>query len=146
MATTQDLKNLGFHIDKYGVARKIAKMGEQEKIKKPKPKTISNEKNFIEFALIAAKVEYAKEYRFDKIRRFRFDYAAPSIKVAWEYDGLVFNSNKAISTGMSGHTSVLGFTSNCTKINLAQLQGWRVFRYTALNYHEIVNDLKEILK
>lgn len=76
------------------------------------------------------------EFRFSK-RRFKFDFAIPHRKIAVEYEGLM--SEK------SGHTTVKGYTSNCRKYNLAALHGWKVLRYTALNYKQLENDLKQLL-
>lgn len=78
-----------------------------------------------------------KEYLFS-LRKFRFDYALDAAKIAIEYEGLM--SEK------SGHTTITGYTSNCEKYNLACILGWKVLRYTALNYKQLENDLKELLK
>ena len=84
------------------------------------------------------------EFKFSDTRKFKFDWVILSginhpkeIKIAIEYEGLM--SEK------SGHTTVTGYTSNCDKYNLACILGWRVLRYTALNYKNIENDLKELL-
>ena len=78
-----------------------------------------------------------KEYRFCK-RRFRFDFALPEFKISVEYDGI--NSKK------SSHTTLLGFTKDTEKINMAISLGWKVLRYTAINYKSIIQDLEKILK
>lgn len=83
-------------------------------------------------------IEFQKEYRFSKKRKFRFDFAIKDHKIGIEYDGL--NSNK------SGHTTLTGFTSDTEKINLAISDGWRVLRYTVLNYHNVLNDLEKLIK
>lgn len=133
------VKAKGYHID---TGKKI--LGAKEEKKKRVIKTASSEKDTLEFILKAAKVEYVKEHTFSE-RRFKFDYAIPGIKVAVEYEGLVFGSNKSTSSGKSGHTTVIGFTNNCSKYNLALLLGWRVLRYTAINYKEFADDLDKIL-
>ena len=74
------------------------------------------------------------EHRFHEARKFRFDWAIPEKKWAFEYEGL--NSAK------SRHTTKGGFTTDTTKYNLAQSLGWSVFRYTSRNYLEIENLLK----
>lgn len=145
--TSEDAKKLGYFIDKNGRAKKIINEIEPEKIKNKKIiKTESKEKNFIEFALIAAKIEYVKEYKFDPQRRYKFDFAIIDKKIAIEYEGLVFDSNKETSTGKSGHTTNMGYSKNCSKYNNGILKEWRILRYTAINHSEVVNDLKEILK
>lgn len=75
-----------------------------------------------------------KEVVFAPPRRFRFDFADTGRKLAFEYEGIM--SKKA------RHTSVTGYTKDCEKYNLAALNGWRVFRFTALN----VKDLPDLLK
>lgn len=82
--------------------------------------------------------DYVEEFQFHPIRKFRFDWAIPSIKIAIEYEGLM--SEK------SGHTTISGYTKDCEKYNLACVCGWKVLRYTAKNYTNIENDLKKILK
>lgn len=82
--------------------------------------------------------DYVEELQFHDVRMFRFDWAIPDIKIAIEYEGLM--SKK------SGHTTIDGYTSDCTKYNLAQLCGWKVLRYTAKNYLDLENDLKLLIK
>lgn len=78
------------------------------------------------------------EYQFAKPRKFRFDHALVEQKIGIEYDGII--------SAKSRHTSISGFTRDCEKTNLAAVNGWRVLRYTALNYHQVKTDLDQILK
>lgn len=78
-----------------------------------------------------------KEYRFSK-RRFRFDFAIPEFKLAVEYDGLM--SEK------SGHTTLKGFTSDTEKINMAISSGWKVLRFTVLNYKQVLQEVEKLIK
>jgi hypothetical protein len=55
-----------------------------------------------------------------------------------EYEG-VFSEK-------SRHTTVAGFSEDCRKYNLAIANGWRVLRYTALNYLELYTDLEKIIE
>lgn len=80
---------------------------------------------------------YVSELRFDNVRRHRFDWAIPDLKLAIEYEGL--NSKK------SRHTTKKGYTGDCEKYNLAVLNGWKVLRYTALNYSDFAQDIKFFL-
>lgn len=82
-------------------------------------------------------IDYVTELQFLKPRQFRFDIAIVDKKIAIEYEGLFAQK--------SGHTTVTGYTSNCEKYNLAQINGWKVLRYTALNYKDVVNDLRSLL-
>lgn len=104
---------------------------------------ISVEKESIEKILWYYKREgliddYVKELEFHDKRKFRFDWAIPSLHLAVEYEGLF--SKK------SGHTTKSGYTSDCEKYNLAQLNGWVILRYTAINYKDLEKDLKLFLK
>ncbi len=67
-------------------------------------------------------VECVKEFRFHPERRWRFDYAIPSHKIAVEVEGGVWTGGR--------HTSPKGFLNDMEKYNAAALLGWRVFRTT----------------
>jgi len=62
------------------------------------------------------------EYRFAWPRRFRFDLAFPSLKVAFEREGGTW--------GTSRHATGTGYRSDCRKYNLAAAMGWAVVRGT----------------
>lgn len=61
-----------------------------------------------------------REFRFDPVRRWRFDFSWPEKKVALEIEGGVWTGGR--------HTRGKGFISDCEKYNAATLAGWRVFR------------------
>ena len=115
------------------------------KLKNPSKKSQKNKgkkiKSWIDLNLWhwaeANRLELQREFLFDPERKWRFDWAVPLKKLAWEYEGLM--SEK------SGHTTVTGFTGNTEKYNEAAAQGWRVIRYTALNYKQLVTDLNKLL-
>lgn len=67
------------------------------------------------------------EHRFDTQRKFRFDYAIQSIKVAVEFEGGIFMQK-------SGHNTAKHYTKDTEKYNLALQLGWMVIRVTAMNY------------
>jgi very-short-patch-repair endonuclease len=67
--------------------------------------------------------EPVREYRFDAIRRWKFDFAWPAQKVAVECEGGIWTSGR--------HTRGAGFEVDCEKYNAATLQGWRVVRFTS---------------
>ena len=132
----QKLKDKGFSIDD--------SMSSKMEITKPKIKIekISVEKNTISFILESFKQkglisDFVTEHKFDNTRRFRFDWAVIDLKLAVEYEG-VFSKK-------SRHTSLNGFSKDCEKYNLAIANGWRVLRYTAMNYQNLENDLLKIL-
>jgi very-short-patch-repair endonuclease len=74
------------------------------------------------------------EYRFDTVRRFRFDYAWPLRMVAAEIDGGVWTGGR--------HTRGKGFIEDQRKTNLAAKLGWFVLRYTPDRLEECLADLR----
>lgn len=71
-------------------------------------------------SLLDADVE--PEFRFHGIRRWRFDYALPTFKVAIEVEGGVWTAGR--------HTRPKGFLGDIEKYNAAAALGWRVLRVT----------------
>ena len=63
------------------------------------------------------------EYRFHPVRRWRFDFAWPTVQVAVEMEGGIWTRGR--------HTRGKGFEADCEKYNAATALGWRVFRCTA---------------
>jgi len=61
-----------------------------------------------------------REHRFHATRRWRFDFAWPSQKVAVEMEGL----------GGGRHQRRAGFINDTEKYNAAIMCGWRVLRFT----------------
>jgi len=64
------------------------------------------------------------EYRFHPTRKWRFDGAIPSVKVAVEVEGMPGRSGK------SRHMTYGGFQRDMEKYNVAEGMGWHVIRYT----------------
>ena len=62
------------------------------------------------------------EYRFDPVRRWRFDVAWPARLAAMEIDGGTWSGGR--------HVRGAGYEKDCEKLNAAALAGWRVFRVT----------------
>jgi len=65
---------------------------------------------------------YEREYRMFKDRRFRFDFAWPDKKIAVEIHGGIYSGGR--------HTTGKGFENDREKMNLAIVDGWRVFEFT----------------
>lgn len=94
-------------------------------------------KNKLPLLLKAAGLEYTTEYKFHPTRKWRFDFAIVEKRVAVEFEGLV--------SAKSRHTTLTGYTNDCSKYNAAALLGWKVLRYTALSSEsQILDDLKQI--
>ena len=84
----------------------------------------SNPEFVFEQQLLAEKFpHFEREYRFDSERRFRFDFAFPSLKLAIELEGGIW--------GAGAHSRPLGIIRDMAKGNLAVLLGWSVLRYTS---------------
>lgn len=61
-----------------------------------------------------------KEYKFHSKRRWRFDLAIPSLKLAFEIEGGTWRGGR--------HVNPIGFAKDCEKYNAATRLGWSVFR------------------
>ena len=68
------------------------------------------------------------EYRFDEKRRFRFDYAWPTVKLGLEVEGGVWRGYGKAGAG-GAHSHPVNIERDIEKYNLAALAGWRVLRY-----------------
>ena len=73
-------------------------------------------------ACASAGYECVREYRFHPVRKWRFDYALPSERVAIEVEGGVWTKGR--------HITPKGFLADIDKYNTATAMGWRVFRVT----------------
>ena len=68
------------------------------------------------------KLDCIKEHKFHPVRRWRFDYAIPTAKIAIEVEGGVWTGGR--------HTSPKGFLNDMEKYNTAAIMGWRLLRNT----------------
>lgn len=73
---------------------------------------------------------FEPEYRFDQTRRWRFDWARRSEKLAIEIDGASYK-------GKGRHQTPDGMAADNEKINAATLQWWRILRFTT---HQVRQD------
>lgn len=62
------------------------------------------------------------EYLFHPTRRWRFDYAIPSLQIAVEIEGGIWSRGR--------HINPVGFLKDMEKYNTATAMGWRVLRTT----------------
>lgn len=78
------------------------------------------------------------ELKFSPVRKWRFDWAIPELKIAIEYEG--------IFSPKSGHTTLGGYMKNLEKYNAATVLGWRILRYSGNknSYCTLLNDLNAI--
>ena len=76
------------------------------------------------------------EYQFLEHRKFRFDWAMPILKIAVEYEGIFSEKSR--------HTTPQGYSRDAEKYNAAAADGWKVLRYTAVNYKNLLADLEKL--
>lgn len=70
-------------------------------------------------------VDVFPEYRFHDTRKWRFDYAIPSKKIAVEIEGGAWINGR--------HNRAKGFIADMEKYNTAAAMGWRLLRATPQN-------------
>lgn len=78
------------------------------------------------------------EYRFDKTRKWKFDFAYPDCKFAIEIEGGLWIQGR--------HNRAPGMIKDMEKYNEAAMQGWLVFRYTPQQLMYLVYDMKKLFK
>lgn len=66
--------------------------------------------------------QWVSEHKGIEGRKFRFDCANPSKKIAIEIEGAIWTYGR--------HNHPLGYIQDLEKYNLAVLSGWKVLRYT----------------
>jgi hypothetical protein len=94
-------------------------------------------KAFIAKQLVSICDGWVVEYAFAPKRKFRADWALPEHKILIEYEGIM--------SAKSRHSSVMGYSKDCQKYNLAAILGYRVLRYTAINYKDVKKDVEDML-
>lgn len=79
------------------------------------------------------------EYKFHPVRRFKFDFAYPDVKVAVEIEGGIFTGG--------AHGSASGILRDIEKYNLAAVNGWIVYRVPTKDVYKdfIFADIKKLL-
>lgn len=110
----------------------VMTVAEFKKLKKP-----SREKDFIESVFKKMGLKVIPEYKFVEGRRFKADWFLADKNILVEYEGLMSKKSR--------HTTVTGFTNDSTKYNYATVLGYRLLRYTALNYKNINEDLRQLI-
>jgi len=68
--------------------------------------------------------EPEREYRFDPVRKWRFDFCWPAARLSVECEGGVWMKN-------GRHTTGKGYSDDAEKYNAASLAGFLVLRFTA---------------
>ena len=73
--------------------------------------------------ILAAWPGAVREHRFHPVRRWRFDYAWPERKIAFEVEGGTWFGGR--------HSRGKGYRSDCEKYSTAAIHGWMVLRATS---------------
>lgn len=133
MEDLQKLANKGVKVEGLSQVISPALKAKSAKVHRKKPKPLTD----MEQILFMLGVKYETEHMFLEGRKYRFDIAIIDHKIGIEYEGLMSEKSR--------HTTVTGYTGDCTKYNLAQIAGWRVLRYTAINHKEFIHEIKKIL-
>lgn len=118
-----------------GIASKSGKKSDV-KIHKPSPQKEWLELNLQYWANDRC-VELVTEYKFHDVRKWRFDWAFPSLKVAVEYEGLFSKKSR--------HTTIKGYQGDIEKYNAATILGWQIIRVTAKDYKTVIQQLNELI-
>jgi len=83
---------------------------------------VSDAEDYLAFQLRVLNIHAEREYRFDPVRKWRFDFALLEERIAIEVEGGTWQGGR--------HTRGTGFEADCEKYNSAVLQGWRLLRFT----------------
>lgn len=117
------------------------KKPEKKKQKSPLPGERCHQAQWMWGQLVAwslyTGIQVVDEHKFHPVRKWRFDFAVPSLKIGVEYEGLM--SEK------SGHTTLAGYTKDTEKYNEAAAEGWRVIRFTVKNYKTVISELEKLI-
>ena len=76
----------------------------------------------LERQLILARIPYEREYKAIEGRRFRWDFAFPSLRLLAEVQGGIWIKG--------GHSTGTGITRDCEKLNLATTNNWYCMSFT----------------
>ena len=79
--------------------------------------------DLLSLAMVAAGLpDPVREFRFAPPRRWRFDYAFPTQRIALEVEGATWTGGR--------HTRGQGYENDCVKYSTAAIMGWKVIRAT----------------
>lgn len=76
-----------------------------------------------ESLLLQLHIPFEREYHFTTIQDWRFDFALPLKKIAFEIEGGVWIKGR--------HNRPIGFMNDCKKYLHGQLEGWKIIRIPA---------------
>ena len=127
-ALIKSLRERGYveHDGKFYPPRQAAELGiTPAKPARRKPGTAPRHSHKVDAFCMFVKqqidVDLVTEYRFDDVRKWRFDYACPALMLAIEQEGGVFSGGR--------HTRAVGYIGDMEKYSAAAAQGWIVLRF-----------------
>lgn len=82
-------------------------------------------------------LELKTELKFDRKRKWRFDWAIPALNIAIEYEGIYAKKSR--------HTTIEGYTGDIHKYNRAIQLGWKLLRFTASNYQTLITEIENCI-
>jgi very-short-patch-repair endonuclease len=71
---------------------------------------------------IVSLAKWETEFKFHPTRKWRFDFANPTLKIAIEQEGGIWTGGR--------HTRGIGFLKDIEKYNTATSMGWRILRFS----------------
>ena len=102
--------------------RPVKNKGEKRGKTAPQKRKNSLGEETLAFQLTAYKIGFVREYQFDAVRKWRFDFALPEHKLAIEVEGGIWTQGR--------HTRGSGYIKDLEKYNAAAAQGWKVLKFT----------------
>ena len=78
------------------------------------------------------------EHPFHSTRRWRLDAAWPDLKIAVEFEGLLWGEG-------GRHQRPAGYAEDCRKYNELQTMGWQVYRFSQQMHGEVIPVLKKAI-
>ena len=85
-------------------------------------------------------VPCVREYMFHPVRKWRFDYAIPTLKIAIECDGGIYTRGR--------HVRPTGYLRDMEKFNAAAMDGWLVVKFTPqqLCGEEAITQVRQLVR
>jgi hypothetical protein len=97
---------------------------------------------FCHYVKLQTGISLVTEYRFDMVRKWKFDYANEELKLAIEQEGGIYRK------GGGAHSSPAGILRDMEKYTQASIQGWTLIRRTPqqMQTQETINLILSAIK
>ena len=80
--------------------------------------------------------ELIPEFRFNPYRKWRTDWYIKELNLCLEYEGIMSEKSR--------HTSRIGYSKDLEKYNSITELGFKLLRFTVLNYLNIINQIEKL--